>query len=128
LYSLRVWLRAGQVDHRLFADEIWIGKNPDFRAIGDASFAQLTGGAPFMLVYQGLVGKARVNFIIRFATMPLVWWPVLLKCVSRWNLCEGDMYKISLEYEAGGVGSILFDDFCIHLDTECDPQAIAFVV
>lgn len=66
LYRLRVWLRTGQVDHRLFAeDDLWIGKDPDFRTIALASFAQFTSGAPFMLVYQGFVGKAQVAFIVR---------------------------------------------------------------
>jgi len=45
--------------------------NPDFRAIGDASYAQLKDSTPFMLTYQGLVGRAQVNFIVRFAR-PLV--------------------------------------------------------
>jgi len=47
--------------------------NPDFRAIGDASYAQLKNNAPFMLTYQGIVGRAQVNFIVRFAR-PVVQW------------------------------------------------------
>lgn len=45
---------------------MWIGKDPDFRTIALASFAQFTSGAPFMLVYQGFVGKAQVAFIVRY--------------------------------------------------------------
>jgi len=111
LYCLRVWLRTGHVDHRLFAnDELWIGKNPDFRTIPNSCFAQLTSRAPCMLVYQGLAGKALVNFVI------------------RWNLIDGDLYNISLEYETGGVGRLLFDNCHVHLDKDCDPQTIAFVI
>jgi len=111
LFCLRVWLRTGQVDHRLFADnELWIGKNPDFRTISDAYFAQVTDGAPFRLVYQGLVGKALVKFTI------------------RWDLTDGNLYKITLEYEAGGAGRILLDDYDIRLDEDCNPHTIAFVI
>ena len=42
LWSLRVWRRVNGIDHRLFGeDDLWIAKDPDFNAIGDASFARL---------------------------------------------------------------------------------------
>lgn len=66
LYYLRVWLRTGGIDHRLFADkDIWFGKDPDFRAIADASFAYLRNATQDMSIYQGMVGHAHVSFIFR---------------------------------------------------------------
>jgi len=53
---------------------------------------------------------------------------MLLKYESRWNRCDRNLYKVSLEYEAGGAGSILFNDHHIRLDPECDPRALAFVI
>ena len=42
LWSYRVWLRVNFVDHRIFGDdELWVGKDPDFSSIADASFARL---------------------------------------------------------------------------------------
>ncbi|KAL0580503.1 hypothetical protein V5O48_001490 [Marasmius crinis-equi] len=42
LWSYRVWLRVNGVDHRLFGDdELWVGKDPDFSSITDASYARL---------------------------------------------------------------------------------------
>src|ERR1700691_5411965 len=52
----------------------------------------------------------------------------LLKRAPRWNVTDGNLYKITLEYEAGGVGRILLDDCHIRLDEGCDPQTIAFVL
>ena len=46
--------------------------------------------------------------------------------VARWHLINDDTYKISLEYEAGGVGRTLFDDIYVRL--ECDPQSLAFLI
>ncbi|KAF7965678.1 hypothetical protein HWV62_42352 [Athelia sp. TMB] len=111
LYRLRVWLRTGQVDHRLFSeDDLWIARDPDFRTISLASFAQFTSGAPFMLVYQGFVGRAQVAFIV------------------RWRHSGQNVYVISMEYESGGAGRVLFDDCRVKLEPEVDPQTIAFTV
>jgi hypothetical protein len=34
-----VWLRANGVDHRLFGeDELWLGADPDFGMVENASF------------------------------------------------------------------------------------------
>lgn len=72
LWSLRVWLRVNNVDHRLFGDDdLWVGKDPDFNAMGDASFARLktmdTGEQ--LQIYHAYVGKALVTFTIRYATV-----------------------------------------------------------
>lgn len=66
LYHLRVWLRSAGTDHRIFADDdLWIGRDPDFRSIGDASFSILRNATQDMLIYQAVLGRAHVSFIIR---------------------------------------------------------------
>jgi hypothetical protein len=70
LWSLRVWLRVNGVDHRLFGeDELWVAKDPDFNAIGDASFARLRNLDGGEQVYHGYVGKASVTFTIRYVIL-----------------------------------------------------------
>lgn len=54
------------VDHRLFGDdEVWIGKDPDFNSIGDASFARIKEQQSCEQVYNAYVGRALVSFIVR---------------------------------------------------------------
>jgi hypothetical protein len=66
LWSLRVWLRANGIDHRVFGeDDLWVGKDLDFHTISDASFARLKSVEAKAQVYHGFVGKALVTFIIR---------------------------------------------------------------
>lgn len=66
LWSLRVWLRVNSVDHRLFGeDELWVGKDPDFNAIGDASFARLKTAVVGEQIYNAYVGRALVTFTMR---------------------------------------------------------------
>ncbi|KAH7919538.1 hypothetical protein BV22DRAFT_1040794 [Leucogyrophana mollusca] len=109
LYNLRVWLRTGEIDHRLFGDnDLWVGRDPDFRSIGDASFAILRNATQDMLIYQAVVGRAHVSFII------------------RWQLVEVGLYSLSLDYEAGGAGRILFDNYELRLD--CEPQTVSFMI
>lgn len=75
LYSYRVWLRVNFVDHRIFGDdELWVGKDPDFSSITDASFARLKSTTPHSQLYDGVVGRARVQFIARrvdFSRLPI---------------------------------------------------------
>jgi hypothetical protein len=61
-----VWLRANGVDHRLFGeDELWLGADPDFGTVENASFACLRPGGttalgiPDAQVYDVVVGRAR---------------------------------------------------------------------
>ncbi|KAF6761984.1 hypothetical protein DFP72DRAFT_1041456 [Ephemerocybe angulata] len=109
LWSLRVWLRVNGVDHRLFGeDELWIGKDPDFNSIGDASFARLKHQDVQEQVYNAFVGRALVSFTV------------------RWVRVQGNLYKYSLEYEAGGVGGGLFDDLRLKLDV--DPRSVTFLI
>jgi len=106
LYSLRVWLRHEDIDHRIFAeDAIWIATDPDFDAIPDASFAHAMHVMPDRAYYEGLVGEARVQFIV------------------KWKWLKESVYSFSLEYEAGGVGRNLFEDLILRLD--CPPQHVA---
>jgi hypothetical protein len=66
LWSVRVWLRADGVEHRLFGDdELWFGKDPDFNSIGDASFGRLKVQDSNQQVYNAYVGRALVTFIFR---------------------------------------------------------------
>ena len=67
LWSLRVWLRVNGVDHRLFGeDDLWVAKDPDFNAMGNASFARLRNTDGGEHVYHGIVGKALVTFTVRY--------------------------------------------------------------
>jgi hypothetical protein len=67
LYSMRVWLRVNGVDHRIFGqDELWMGKDLDFTAIPDISLARLREATSDGLLYNAVVGRARVQFIVRF--------------------------------------------------------------
>ncbi|KAH7887388.1 hypothetical protein F5I97DRAFT_1860039 [Phlebopus sp. FC_14] len=109
LHHLRVWLRTTGIDHRLFGDnDLWIGRDPDFRSIGDASFASLRNATQDTLIYRAVVGRAHVTFIV------------------RWRFIETDVYALSLEYEAGGAGRTLFDDY--HLRLDCEPQTLSFMI
>lgn len=66
LWSLRVWLRVNGIDHRIFGDdELWVGRDPDFNSIADASFARMTGMEADRQVYNIFVGKALVTFIVK---------------------------------------------------------------
>ncbi|KAI6034910.1 hypothetical protein F5J12DRAFT_886741 [Pisolithus orientalis] len=59
LHHLRVWLRSAAIDHRIFGDnDLWVGRDPDFRSIADASFAILRNATQDMLIYQAIVGRA----------------------------------------------------------------------
>ncbi|KAJ7827684.1 hypothetical protein B0H14DRAFT_2163631, partial [Mycena olivaceomarginata] len=76
LYSPRVWLRANGVHHRLFGeDELWVGADPEFGMVENASFGCLwPGGAtalgvPDAQVYDAVVGRARVQFVIRWVSV-----------------------------------------------------------
>ncbi|KAF7335272.1 hypothetical protein MSAN_02337900 [Mycena sanguinolenta] len=112
LYSLRVWLRVNGVDHRIFGeDELWVGADPDFGAVDNASFACLRPASVAdsdAQVYDAIVGRARVQFVIR-------WHPL------------GDRhYRYTMDYVAGGVGTVLMDD--LRLRVEGDPRQVAFLV
>ncbi|KAI0005115.1 hypothetical protein BJV74DRAFT_807040 [Russula compacta] len=109
LYSLRVWLRSGDIDHRLFSeDALWLGKDPDFYSIQDASLARLRNATPQMLLYKIAIGRALMDFII------------------RWRKVFDRIYSLSLEYDGCGVGRILFSDFIVGLD--CPPEDMDFVI
>ncbi|KAI6024516.1 hypothetical protein EDC04DRAFT_251578 [Pisolithus marmoratus] len=109
LHHLRVWLKSGGIDHRIFGDnDLWVGRDPDFRSIADASFAILRNATQDMLIYQAIVGRAHVSFIV------------------RWRLVEVGIYALSFDYEAGGVGRNLFDGY--HLKLDCEPQTITFMI
>ncbi|KAK0461683.1 uncharacterized protein EV420DRAFT_1266585 [Desarmillaria tabescens] len=109
LFSYRVWLRVGDFCHRLFGeDDLWIGKDPDFSSIADASFARLRRVLASHEVYEALVGRAKVQFII------------------RWHRVSEGVYDYSMEYECCGVGAVLFED--LRLKLECDPREVTFCI
>lgn len=126
LYHLRVWLRVKGIDHRLFGDdELWVGQDPDFDSLREASFARLKEVSHNNTqIYQGYVGRVLVTFIIRFIVCHVHF--VDINRPHRWQRLQTDLYKYSLEYEAGGVGCILFEDF--RLKIECDPRRVTFLI
>ncbi len=68
LWSLRVWLRVNGVDHRIFGeDELWVGRDPDFNSIAEASFARLKAAEGDKQLYNAYVGKALVTFVVKYA-------------------------------------------------------------
>ncbi|KAG6891312.1 hypothetical protein C0992_009193 [Termitomyces sp. T32_za158] len=63
LYSLRIWVRANGVEHRVFAeDELWVGKDLDFYSISQAAIMILRSVDNRSQVYHGYVGRALVTF------------------------------------------------------------------
>ncbi|KAJ7094364.1 hypothetical protein C8R44DRAFT_384702 [Mycena epipterygia] len=109
LYSMRVWLRVNGIDHRIFGeDELWVGKDPDFNAIADASFARLRSVSQNAQVYDAVVGRARISFIV------------------HWRHIGARLYKYSMEYEASGVGATLIDDMRLIVDG--DPRRLTFLI
>jgi len=109
LWSLRVWLRHSQIDHRLFAeDRLWIGRDPDFYAIEEARFAQFYNGSPTLKLYKVALGRTTIDLI------------------AKWKIVGDSVYMLSLQYEHGGVGRILFENMSMRLS--CLPEDINFVI
>ena len=82
-----------------------------------------------MLLYKIVVGRALVDFIIRCATAhasPLIVFSQTF--VPRWRQVVGhvNVYSLSLEYDGGGVGRVLFSDLIVTLD--CAPEHLSFVL
>jgi len=99
LYSLRVWLRHQSVDQRIFADDaLWVGTDLDFAVIPDAIHAGPWYRAPDRQFYKCLVGRAEVNFVL------------------RWERLKETVYSLTFEYEAGGVGKTLLENMIVRLD------------
>lgn len=99
LYSLRVWLRHRSVDQRIFADDaLWVGTNPNFAEIPDATAGMAWHQAPDRQVYRCIIGRAEVAFIL------------------RWEMLKEYVYSLTLEYEAGGVGKPLLEGMVVRLD------------
>jgi len=46
--------------------------------------------------------------------------------VCRWQNMSSNLYKYSLEYDAEGVGEVLFEDFKLRIDS--DPRAVTFLI
>ncbi|KAG6866117.1 hypothetical protein C0991_008425 [Blastosporella zonata] len=109
LFSLRVWLRAGGVDHRVFADdELWVGKDLDFYSIAHASMMILRSVDSKSQLYHGYIGRALVTF----------------SC--RWHRVNDNLYKYSIDYDANGVGGNLIEDFRLRIDG--DPRTVTFLI
>lgn len=53
-----------------------------------------------------------------------------LVCISssvyRWQNVSSNLYKYSLEYDAEGVGDVLFEDYKLRIDS--DPRAVTFLI
>ncbi|KAJ7681220.1 hypothetical protein B0H17DRAFT_1161173 [Mycena rosella] len=109
LYSMRVWLRVNGVDHRIFGeDELWVGKDLDFETVADMATARLRSVTQDEQVYEGIVGRARVRFTV------------------RWHHIGDRLYKYTLEYDASGVGVTLIDD--LRLIVDGDPRRLTFLI
>ncbi|KAI0268153.1 hypothetical protein BC834DRAFT_678804 [Gloeopeniophorella convolvens] len=109
LFSLRVWLRTGDIDHRLFSeDTLWIGKEPDFYSIEDATFARLRNSSTQTVLYKAAIGRGLIDIIV------------------KWKAVFGQAYSLSLEYEGNGIGRVLFNDYILRLD--CPPEDLDFVI
>ncbi|KAA1466550.1 hypothetical protein DENSPDRAFT_831401 [Dentipellis sp. KUC8613] len=109
LWSLRVWLRANEIDHRLFSDErLWVGRDPDFYSIENASFARQREIRSDVQVYKTVLGRVLIDLIV------------------RWRSISSKVYSLSLEYDANGVGRVLFSDCVVRID--CTPQEVDFVM
>ncbi|KAF7294129.1 hypothetical protein HMN09_01141300 [Mycena chlorophos] len=109
LFSLRVWLRVNGVDHRIFgSDDLWLGQDPDFSTVEDASFAQTRTVGADAQIYDAIVGRARVQFIV------------------RWQNLGGRLFRYTLEYDAGGAGQVLIDDLRLRVDG--DPRLVNFFI
>ena len=46
--------------------------------------------------------------------------------VCRWARIHGNLFKYSMEYEAGGVGGLLFEDVRLKLDV--GPRSVGFLI
>jgi len=46
--------------------------------------------------------------------------------VLRWQRVRDQLYKYSLEYDGGGVGTVLFSDF--RMKIEVDPKMVTFLI
>lgn len=115
------------IDHRIFGeDELWVGRDPDFNSIADASFARMMGMEADRQVYNIYVGKALVTFIVKCVLQTHFVLEELIIFNRRWKSMGGNWYKYSMGYEANGVGDLLFDDIRLRLDE--DPQTISFVI
>ncbi|KAG6812097.1 hypothetical protein H0H92_004397 [Tricholoma furcatifolium] len=107
LWSLRIWLRVNGVDHRVFADdELWVGKDLDFLSVAHASTMMLRSVDPKSQIYYGYVGRALVTFI------------------CRWYRVNENLYKYTIDYDAGGVGGSLVEDLRLRIDG--DPRTVTF--
>ncbi|KAG9317818.1 hypothetical protein JVU11DRAFT_2043 [Chiua virens] len=78
-----------------------------------------------MSIYQGRVGRAHVSFILRSRSL-LRFPPSPLTSPCRWRRVEPEIYTLSLDYEAGGAGRPLFEDY--HLRLSCEPQTLSFLI
>jgi hypothetical protein len=51
---------------------------------------------------------------------------VSVSSVYRWQNVADNLYKYSLEYDAEGVGDVLFEDYKLRIDS--DPRAVTFLI
>ncbi|KAG5724742.1 hypothetical protein E4T56_gene8038 [Termitomyces sp. T112] len=109
LYSLRVWIRANGVEHRVFSDdELWVGKDLDFYSINGASIMILRNVDNRSQLYHGYVGRALVTF----------------SC--RWQRVNENLYKYSIDYDSNGIGGNLIEDLRLRIDG--DPRTVTFLI
>ncbi|KAI0322507.1 hypothetical protein OF83DRAFT_1235624 [Amylostereum chailletii] len=109
LWSLRVWVRANDIDHRLFSeDRLWVGRDPDFYAIEDAAFARLQTSTSVTKLYRVPLGRSYIDL------------------TAKWRPLGSSIFSLILEYDGNGVGRVLFNDLSMRL--ECQPQDIDLII
>ncbi|KAG8758560.1 hypothetical protein FRC14_007928 [Serendipita sp. 396] len=121
LFCVRVWLEAQQVQHRIFSDEsLWVGKDPPFASIQQVALTQqgpptipsTNRNEPDVIrkTYKGYVGRAPCDFV------------VIIKSIN----IAGSVWGISVEYQAGGISRLLFEQIKVRL--HCRLEDIRFII
>ena len=72
------------------------------------------------------MGRALVDFIIRHVKPDSSLLIFFSSFRTRWRQVLGRIYSLSLEYDGGGVGRVLFSDLIVSLD--CPPENLNFVL
>ncbi|KAG8821880.1 hypothetical protein FRC19_007087 [Serendipita sp. 401] len=109
------------IQHRIFSDEsLWVGKDPPFASIQQVALTQqgpptipsTNRNEPDVIrkTYKGYVGRAPCDFV------------VIIKSIN----ITGSVWGISVEYQAGGISRLLFEQIKVRL--HCRLEDIRFII